>query len=52
MPELPEIYILASQMSEELEGKKIVAVEVRQEKCLNVPVKEFISILKGKRSKA
>jgi formamidopyrimidine-DNA glycosylase len=48
MPELPEIFILASQMDAELKGKKIVDIEVRQEKCLNVPTKEFSRLLKRK----
>jgi formamidopyrimidine-DNA glycosylase len=48
MPELPEIYILAGQMSKELAGKKIVDAEVRQEKCRNLPAVEFAALLKGK----
>ncbi len=48
MPELPEIYNLARQMHEELRGKKIIQVKVHQEKCLNVPVKDFESLVKGK----
>lgn len=48
MPELPEIYILAGQMNTELQGKKIAGVEVKQEKCLNMPVCEFRDLLKGK----
>jgi formamidopyrimidine-DNA glycosylase len=48
MPELPEIYILAGQMSEELAGKKIVEAEVRQEKCLNMPAEEFVALVKGR----
>jgi formamidopyrimidine-DNA glycosylase len=48
MPELPEIYILANQMNAELKGKKIVETEVRQEKCLNMPAKDFSALLKGK----
>ncbi len=45
MPELPEIYNLAKQMNAALPGKVVSAVEVRQEKCLNVPVKRFRSLL-------
>lgn len=48
MPELPEIFNLATQMDKELRGKVIRDVEVRQEKCLNVPVKQFTSLLAGK----
>jgi formamidopyrimidine-DNA glycosylase len=48
MPELPEIFNLARQMDTELKGKKIVEVDVRQEKCLNVPPGEFIALMKGK----
>jgi formamidopyrimidine-DNA glycosylase len=48
MPELPEIYVLARQMNAQLKGKKIVATEVRQEKCLNMPAKDFSALLEGK----
>lgn len=48
MPELPEIFNLARQMKVELTGKKISAVEVRQEKCLNIPVPDFQSLVTGK----
>ncbi len=41
MPELPEIYTLAAQMDKELRGKCVASVEVRQEKCLNVPLADF-----------
>jgi formamidopyrimidine-DNA glycosylase len=37
MPELPEIWNLARQMNETLSGKTIATVDVRQEKCLNLP---------------
>lgn len=37
MPELPEIWSLARQMNATLSGKTIAAVDVRQEKCLNLP---------------
>lgn len=49
MPELPEIYNLALQMDRELRGKKVAGVEVRQEKCLNVPVEEFKGLVTGKK---
>jgi formamidopyrimidine-DNA glycosylase len=48
MPELPEIYNLAEQMDRELRGKAIRKVEIRQEKCLNVPVEEFTRLVEGK----
>jgi len=48
VPELPEIHNLAKQMNAALAGKVVSAVEVRQEKCLNVPVKRFRSLLVGK----
>jgi formamidopyrimidine-DNA glycosylase len=48
MPELPEIYNLSRQMDKELTGRLIVGVEVRQDKCLNVPLAKFISLVKGK----
>lgn len=41
MPELPEIHNLAAQMNSQLVGKSISAVEVRQEKCLNLPTEAF-----------
>lgn len=48
MPELPEIYSLAKQMNEVLVGKRVAAVEVRQPKCLNLPVRTFESLVVGK----
>ncbi len=48
MPELPEIYNLALQMDKELRGKKVTGIDVRQEKCLNVPAGEFIGLINGK----
>ena len=47
MPELPEIYHLAAQMNEELPGKTIGDVVVRQEKCLNTTAVDFKAIVKG-----
>lgn len=47
MPELPEIFNLANQMNMELTGKKISGVEIRQEKCLNIPEKEFEDLVVG-----
>ena len=47
MPELPEIMSRTAEMKRELTGKKIQDVEVLQPKCLNIPVDEFASRLKG-----
>ncbi|MCX5973306.1 MAG: Fpg/Nei family DNA glycosylase [Coprothermobacterota bacterium] len=41
MPELPEIWNLAQQMNETLSNKTIAIVDVRQEKCLNLPLDLF-----------
>jgi formamidopyrimidine-DNA glycosylase len=48
MPELPEIHNLAEQMNRELGGKRIAGVEVRQRKCLNVPVRQFEGLVVGR----
>ncbi|MGE5542919.1 MAG: Fpg/Nei family DNA glycosylase [Bacillota bacterium] len=48
MPELPEIFNLAGQMDQELRGRKVAAVEVRQSKCLNTSVEQFQSLVEGK----
>ena len=48
MPELPEIFNIAQQMNKELFRKKIVLVDVRQEKCLNISVNDFKSLLINK----
>ncbi|MDD5219302.1 MAG: Fpg/Nei family DNA glycosylase [Candidatus Bipolaricaulis sp.] len=49
MPELPEIVCRAREMNEELAGRRIRAVAVKQPKCLNVPVAEFARGLSGAR---
>lgn len=49
MPELPEIYNLAGQMDEALKGKTIREIQIRQEKCLNMPANEFSSLVVGKK---
>lgn len=41
MPELPEAQVLADELRQRIVGKRIVAVEVRQPKALNLPVEEF-----------
>jgi formamidopyrimidine-DNA glycosylase len=47
MPELPEIALFARDMEKELAGRKFSDIEVLQPKCLNVPVEEFQTRLKG-----
>ncbi|MDP2871665.1 MAG: DNA-formamidopyrimidine glycosylase family protein [Bacillota bacterium] len=47
MPELPEITVLATQMTAELKGRTIGAVDVVQPKCLNVPAEEFARGMTG-----
>lgn len=47
MPELPEIYVLARDMHKALAGRTFGDVEVRQPKCLNVPVDDFRAALSG-----
>jgi formamidopyrimidine-DNA glycosylase len=42
MPELPEVHHIAQQMNQELVGRQITEVEILQEKCLNLPVDEFM----------
>jgi formamidopyrimidine-DNA glycosylase len=48
MPELPEIAVLATQMTAELAGKTVAAVHVRQPKCLNVTPEELAASLVGR----
>ena len=48
MPELPEIAVISRQMNKEIKGKRIADIEARQPKNLNMPVKEFVKIAKGK----
>ncbi|HOS95029.1 MAG TPA: DNA-formamidopyrimidine glycosylase family protein, partial [Armatimonadota bacterium] len=48
MPELPEIHHLAKQMDRALTGRRIEAVEIRQEKCLNLPAGRFRELVEGK----
>jgi len=48
MPELPEIHHLAKQMDKALKGRRIESVDIRQEKCLNVPTTEFTELVQGK----
>jgi formamidopyrimidine-DNA glycosylase len=48
MPELPEIHQLARQMHRAVRGRRIVSVEVRQPKCLNVSPRVFVKLLCGK----
>jgi formamidopyrimidine-DNA glycosylase len=48
MPELPEIFNLAAQMHSALVNREITSVEVRQEKCLNLPTPRFTALISGK----
>ncbi|HNT77435.1 MAG TPA: DNA-formamidopyrimidine glycosylase family protein [Anaerolineae bacterium] len=47
MPELPEITVMARDMRKELVGRTFGEVEVLQPKCLNVPVADFQTALRG-----
>jgi formamidopyrimidine-DNA glycosylase len=48
MPELPEITVISKQMNKEISGKLIVDIEAKQPKNLNISVREFMKIAKGK----
>jgi formamidopyrimidine-DNA glycosylase len=47
MPELPEIAVIASQMSKILLGKEIQSIDIFQPKCTNRPVRHYQKILPG-----
>jgi formamidopyrimidine-DNA glycosylase len=47
MPELPEIVCRARELDQALTGRRIASIEVRQPKCLNVPVAAFQAGLVG-----
>lgn len=49
MAELPELVILASQMNQELKGKKFDSAELLQEKSLNMTPDDFVSSIIGKK---
>lgn len=49
MPELPEIYALAARLDEVMTDEVIERAEVRQEKCLNLPVARFTDCVAGAR---
>lgn len=49
MPELPEVYNIASQMDQVVTGKEIREIEAVQEKCLNLTTEEFAQKLIGTR---
>lgn len=51
MAELPELTILQKQMNDVLSGRTIKAVEALQEKCLNVPLDDFVQAVIGRRIK-
>jgi formamidopyrimidine-DNA glycosylase len=48
MPELPEIVVHAKQMNKEITGRQIESVEIRQPRNLNMPVSEFMKLIKRK----
>lgn len=50
--ELPELAVLAGQMNREIAGKRIIAVEVANPKCLNMPLEKFKKAVIGRRVKA
>lgn len=47
MPELPEIFCRAREMTTHLSGRTISDIHVEQPKCLNVPVDRFLAALVG-----
>ena len=47
MPEIPEIASRAQEMNMALAGKKILAIEANQPKCLNLPLTQFESAVAG-----
>jgi len=48
VPELPEIYNIAGQMDDSLVGKSLTGLEIRQERCLNMPTDSFRQTVLGK----
>jgi len=48
MPELPEITVIARQMNQEISGKLVKSVRVKQPKNLNMPVGQFTKNIIGK----
>ncbi|MDD5295192.1 MAG: bifunctional DNA-formamidopyrimidine glycosylase/DNA-(apurinic or apyrimidinic site) lyase [Patescibacteria group bacterium] len=48
MPELPEVETIKSELEEKIKGKKIKGVDIRLPKIINLPVKNFKEIIKGK----
>lgn len=48
MPELPEITSRAREMQQALVGKKIVEIELKQPKCLNISADQFAHEVKGR----
>jgi formamidopyrimidine-DNA glycosylase len=47
MPELQEMAVISRLMNKEIAGKRIVEVEAKQPKNLNLPVKRFLKVVKG-----
>lgn len=50
--ELPELTVLAQQMTKEIVGKRIAQVEVANPKCLNMPYEQFKKTVIGKTVKS
>jgi formamidopyrimidine-DNA glycosylase len=48
MPELPEITVISRQMNKEIRGKRILDIEAKQPKNLNMPVAQFSKTAKSK----
>jgi formamidopyrimidine-DNA glycosylase len=48
MPELPEITVIARQMDKETAGKRVLNIEAKQPKNLNMSVSEFAKMVKGR----
>ncbi|MDD3243931.1 MAG: hypothetical protein PHD32_09445 [Eubacteriales bacterium] len=47
MPEIPEIHSLARQMEQVLPGKQLQSVDIKGEKCLNLPPEAFRAAVCG-----
>lgn len=48
MPELPEVETIKSELEEKIKDKKIKEVDIRLPKIINLPIKNFKEIIKGK----
>lgn len=47
MPELPEVETIRRQLEQKIKNKKIIKVEVRLPRMINVPAREFTSQVQG-----